>query len=164
MADLFGGLGNLGGLSDLVGGFSKMMPQDDPNVKAFNAQKELADLQKQESDIFAEIGRKIYEQDGAANFPAEAEKLQLLKSNIVAAKTKLSETQNEAREAEAAQQQAEQARTCPNCGTVNPEGVNFCQDCGTKLGAPAKAFCPQCGAENPPGTKFCGSCGTKISD
>ena len=162
MADLFGGLGNLGGLGDLVGGFSKMMPQDDPNVKAFNAQKELGDLQKQEADIFAEIGRKAFEKDGAAGFPAEADKLRLIQSNIEAAKEKLDSVQNEAKAAEAAQQQASAARTCSNCGTVNPEGVNFCQDCGTKLGAPAKVFCGQCGAENPPGTKFCGGCGAKI--
>jgi len=164
MADLFGGLGNLGGLGDLVGGFSKMMPQDDPNVKAFNARKELSDLQKQENDIFAEIGRKVFEQNGAADFPAEADRLRLLQSNIAAAKEKLSAVQNEAKAAETAQHQADQARTCPNCGTLNPEGVNFCQDCGTKLGAPAKAFCGQCGTENPPGTKFCGSCGAKMGE
>ena len=164
MADLFGGLGNLGGLGDLVGGFSKMMPQDDPNVKAFNAQKELSELQKQESDVFAEIGRKVYEQNGMAAFPAEADKLKLIKSNIAAAQEKLDAMQNEAKTAEAAQQQADQARTCPNCAALNPEGVKFCQDCGTKLGAPAKAFCGQCGTENPPGTKFCGSCGAKMGE
>ncbi|MCL2492488.1 MAG: zinc ribbon domain-containing protein [Clostridiales bacterium] len=164
MADVLGGLGNLGGLGDLVGGLSKFMPQDDPNVKTFNAQKELSDLQKQEADIFSEIGRKIYERDGAKDFPAEAEKLKLIQSNITAAQEKLDATQNEAKAAEAAKQQAEAARTCPNCGTVNPEGVNFCQECGTKLGAPAKAFCPQCGAENPPGTKFCGNCGAKMGE
>ena len=161
MADLFGGLGGLG---DLVGGFSKLMPQDDPNVKTFNAQKELADLQKQEADIYAEIGRKAYEQNGAASFPAEAEKLRLVQSNIQAAQEKLNVTQNEAKAAQAAQQEAENARTCPSCGTMNPEGVNFCQDCGTKLGAPAKVFCGQCGAENPPGTRFCGGCGAKIGE
>ena len=158
MSDLFGGLG------DLVGGLSKFMPQDDPGVKTFAAQKELADLQKQEADIFAEIGRKAYERDGAAGFPAEADKLKLLQSNIAAAKQGLEATQNEAKAAEAAKQQADAARTCPGCGTVNPEGINFCQECGTKLGAPAKASCPQCGAENPPGTKFCGSCGARIGE
>jgi len=158
MADLFGGLGNLG---DLVGGFSKMMPQDDPNVKAFNAQKELADLQKQEADIYTEIGRKAYEQNAAA-YPAEADKLNLIKSNMAAVQEKIDETQKEAKEAQAAQQQADEARTCPNCGHYNPEGINFCQECGTKLGAPAKTFCGDCGAENPAGTKFCGSCGAKI--
>ena len=156
MADLLGGLG------DLVGGLSKFMPQDDPNVKAFNAQKELADLQKQETDIFTEIGKKIYERDGAREFPSEAERLRLIQSNMAAAREKVEATQSEAKAAEAAKQQADQARTCPECGTMNPEGVNFCQECGTKLGAQAKAMCAQCGAENPPGTRFCGSCGARI--
>jgi len=164
MADLFGGLGNLGGLGDLVGGFTKLMPQDDPNVKAFTAQKELSDLQKQEADIYAEVGRKVFEQNGGADFPGEADKLRLIQSNIQAAQEKMNATQNEAKAAEAAERQAEAARTCPKCGTVNPEGVNFCQECGTKLGAPAKVFCTQCGAENPPGTRFCGSCGAKIGE
>ena len=164
MADLLGGLGNLGGLGDLVGGLSKFMPQDDPNVKAFNAQKELSDLQAQQTEIFAEIGRKIYEQNGAADFPAEADKLKLVEANMAAAQEKVNATQNEAKAAEAALQQAEAARTCPNCGTMNPEDVKFCQECGTKLGAPGKAFCPQCGAENAPGTKFCGSCGARVSE
>jgi len=159
MADLFGGIGGLG---DLMGGFTKMMPQDDPNVKAFNAQKELSDLQKQETDIYTEIGRKAFEQNGAAAYPAEADKLRLIQNNMAAAQEKINATQNEVKAAQAAQQQADDARTCSNCGMMNPEGVNFCQDCGTKLGAPKKAFCGECGAENPPGTKFCGGCGAKI--
>jgi len=158
MADLFGGLG------DMLGGFSNILPKDDPNIKTFSAQKELADLQKQETELYAEIGRKVFEQDGAANYPAEADKLKLIKSNIQAAQDKLDATQNEAKAAQAAQQQADAARTCPNCQHYNPEGVNFCQECGTKLGAPSKAFCGQCGMENPPGTKFCGSCGARIGE
>ena len=158
MSELFGGFG------DLVGGLSKFMPQDDPGVKTFNAQKELADLQKQEADIFAEIGRKAYEKYGAAEFPAETDKLRLLQSNIAAAKENLAATQSAAKAAEDAKQQANAARTCPNCGTVNPEGINFCQECGTKLGAPAKSSCPQCGMENPPGTRFCGGCGARMGE
>jgi len=158
MSDFLGGLGNL------MGGLSGFMPQDDPNVKALNAQKELSDLQKQESDIYAQIGRKVMEQGGEANYPNEADQLKLIKSNIIAAQTKIQETQNEAKAAEAAQQQADQARTCPDCGHFNPEGTSFCQECGTKLGAPSKAFCGQCGQENPPGTKFCGGCGARIGE
>ena len=158
MVDMFGGLG------DLVGGFSRFMPQDDPDVKVFNAQKELVDLQMQESEIFAEVGRKVFERDGGAGFPAEAERLRLIQSNIEAAKEKLGMVQNEAKAAEAARQQADASRTCPNCGNLNPEGVNFCQECGTKLGAPAKLICQGCGTENPPGTRFCGSCGARLGD
>jgi len=162
MSDLLGGLGNFGGLGDMLGGLTKLMPQDDPNVKAFAAQKELADLQKQEAELFADIGRKIYERDGAAGFPAEAEKLKLVQSNIATAREKANSVQNEIKAAESAQKAAAAACTCRNCGTVNPEGVKFCQECGAKLGAPAKAVCPLCGVENPPGTKFCGNCGGRI--
>ena len=162
MADLFGGIGE--GLGEMLGGLTKLMPQDDPSVKAFTAQKELADLQKQEDDLYAEVGRKVFEQNGGAGFPAEADKLKLLQSNIAAAKEKLDATQSEVKAEEEAQQKANAERTCPNCGTYNPEGVNFCQECGTKLGAPQKVFCGQCGAENAPGTKFCGSCGARIGE
>jgi len=157
MADLFGGLG------DMLGGLTGMMPKDDPNMKAFSAQKELSDLQKQEAEVYADIGRKVIDKGGASDFPAEADKLKLIQSNIASAKEKLNATQNEAKAAEAAQQQADAARTCPSCSALNPDGVKFCQECGTKLGG-GKAFCGQCGMENPAGTKFCGGCGAKIGE
>ena len=158
MSDLFGGLG------DLMGGLTKFMPQDDPNVKAMTAQKELSDLQKQEEEVYAQVGRKVFEQGKGDEFPAESDRLKLIQSNIAAAKEKMEATQNEAKAAEAAKQESDAARRCPSCGAVNPEGVKFCQDCGTKLGAPAKVFCGQCGAENPAGTKFCGSCGGRVGE
>jgi hypothetical protein len=162
--DLFGGLS--GALGGIVGGLAKsgLVPQDDPNVKVFNAQQELADLQKQETEIYTEIGRKAFEKEGAVGYPAEADKLKLIQSNIAEAQTTLDAASTEKKEKEDAEQEATSARTCPSCGEVNPEGVNFCQECGTKLGAPAKAVCPGCGTENPPGTKFCGGCGARIGD
>jgi len=51
--------------------------------------------------------------------------------------------------------------TCPNCGTANPAGAKFCNNCGTKLGA-ATVKCSKCGHENPAGAKFCSNCGTKL--
>lgn len=79
--------------------------------------------------------------------------------------------------------------TCKKCGTMNPEGVKFCSNCGEKLATSkiecysCKAlieenmkFCPNCGApmqkkicrncktENLPGTKFCSECGTRLED
>src|SRR5439155_6458522 len=45
---------------------------------------------------------------------------------------------------------------CANCGSDNPEGMKFCEECGTKL---ARA-CPGCGCEVRPAAKFCGECGT----
>ncbi|MGQ9493852.1 MAG: zinc-ribbon domain-containing protein, partial [Anaerolineae bacterium] len=49
---------------------------------------------------------------------------------------------------------------CPNCGTANPAGAKFCNNCGAKLAA--TTACPNCGHENPPGAKFCSNCGTKL--
>jgi len=50
---------------------------------------------------------------------------------------------------------------CPNCGTANPSGAKFCNNCGTKLGN-ATVKCPNCGHENAAGSKFCSDCGTKL--
>ena len=47
---------------------------------------------------------------------------------------------------------------CPTCGTANPPGAKFCQECGGVLGAKK---CTNCGAELAPGAKFCAECGTK---
>ncbi|MCB7021657.1 zinc-ribbon domain-containing protein [Parabacteroides distasonis] len=62
----------------------------------------------------------------------------------------------------------EQEHSCPNCGAYNPEGTNFCQECGTRLTQPvqqapaAKRFCPNCGTEVIAGHRFCSGCGTKM--
>src|SRR5215471_17799556 len=47
---------------------------------------------------------------------------------------------------------------CPSCGFANPEGLKFCNECGTAL----KRRCVQCGFENAPQAKFCGECGTTL--
>lgn len=54
---------------------------------------------------------------------------------------------------------------CQECGTPNPEGTKFCQECGKELEAPIPAVptavvtCPACGSQNPVGTHFCQECG-----
>jgi len=49
---------------------------------------------------------------------------------------------------------------CPKCGTANPEGAKFCNNCGTKLTGTIP--CPNCGHQNAPSSKFCNNCGTKL--
>jgi class 3 adenylate cyclase/tetratricopeptide (TPR) repeat protein len=49
---------------------------------------------------------------------------------------------------------------CPKCQHDNPEGKNFCRECGAKL----VLECPQCNAEILPGDKFCGECGQMIEE
>jgi class 3 adenylate cyclase/tetratricopeptide (TPR) repeat protein len=48
---------------------------------------------------------------------------------------------------------------CPSCGFENPEGLKFCNECGT----PLLARCAQCGFANQPQAKFCGECGAALS-
>lgn len=48
--------------------------------------------------------------------------------------------------------------TCANCGTANPAGSMFCNNCGTKFAS----GCPSCGAPVIPGSNFCNICGAKL--
>src|SRR6516164_2944565 len=47
---------------------------------------------------------------------------------------------------------------CAKCKTENPEGLKFCNECGT----PFKTPCVSCGFENAPAAKFCGQCGAAV--
>ncbi|HKA54855.1 MAG TPA: zinc ribbon domain-containing protein [Candidatus Binatia bacterium] len=47
---------------------------------------------------------------------------------------------------------------CAGCGSENPDGLKFCNECGTAL----KRRCGQCAFENAPQAKFCGECGTAL--
>ena len=47
---------------------------------------------------------------------------------------------------------------CPSCGTDNPAGNRFCNNCGSEL----SAACPNCRSSNTPGSQFCGQCGTSL--
>jgi len=186
MADLFSGLGNLGGLMKGLSGF---MPQDDPNTQLFKLQTDVSDLKKQETDLYTEIGKMAVEQYGIDSFGEIAEKMKLIQMNLASAEAKLKEAQGIKEQKEQAEKEATAERTCSECGHVNPEGTKFCQECGGKLGVqnicpacggkngPSVKFCSHCGAslktetssvcsecgtENPPGTKFCGGCGNKL--
>jgi class 3 adenylate cyclase len=44
---------------------------------------------------------------------------------------------------------------CPKCHIDNPEGANFCVECGDKL----ERVCPNCGSGNALSYKFCNKCG-----
>ena len=48
---------------------------------------------------------------------------------------------------------------CSNCQSDNPEGVNFCGDCGSPLNIQP---CPACDYKNPLSFKFCGNCGLAL--
>jgi class 3 adenylate cyclase/tetratricopeptide (TPR) repeat protein len=48
---------------------------------------------------------------------------------------------------------------CSNCGSDNPEGLKFCNQCGAAF----NARCSQCGFDNAPGARFCGQCGAPLN-
>ena len=48
---------------------------------------------------------------------------------------------------------------CASCGFENPEGLKFCNECGSAF----KRRCAQCGFDNAPQAKFCGECGTTLT-
>ncbi len=149
MNDLFGGLGGL------MKGLSGFMPQDDPDVALMMAGSEVSELQKQENELYALIGKQALAQ-GLVQFPELEKKLQLVQENLSVAKARLQSAQAEKEAKDSARRAEEEARLCPNCNSMNPEGVKFCQECGVKLGAQK---CAQCGAPLLPGTRFCGECG-----
>ena len=158
--DLFGGLGNLGGLGGVLGGLAKAaVPQDSPEGKLLAAQSELADLQKQESQILLEIGRQAYACDPSV-WPQDA-KLRLIRQNITTAQATLDQAKA-AQEQANAEKAAEDAKgRCSSCGHKNPDGVKFCQECGSSLAAAEPKHCTSCGAELSRGTRFCGECGAQ---
>jgi RNA polymerase subunit RPABC4/transcription elongation factor Spt4 len=152
--DLFGELGGLfGGLAKSV------IPKDTPEGKLLAAKSDMSDLEKQEEALLLEIGRAAYESNPSA-WPQDA-KLQLIRQNMEAAKATLNQAQSEKASAEAQEKAQTAALTCSACGTVNPEGTKFCQECGNKVGVAEKTFCTNCGAELANGTRFCGECGAK---
>ncbi len=151
----------LGGLSGLMKGLSGFMPQDDPAVKLMNAQNDVKSLKKQEEELYAEIGRQAALTYGLDTFGDAATKLRLVQANLTDAQAKLNAAKSEQETKAAAEKAAKDASTCPSCGHENPEGVKFCQECGTKLGGTAKKHCTSCGAELTPGIRFCGECGAR---
>src|SRR5712692_8507955 len=48
---------------------------------------------------------------------------------------------------------------CASCEFENPQGTQFCEECGSKL----IRACPSCGREVRPTAKFCGGCGTPLT-
>lgn len=152
--DLFGGI---------MKGLGAFMPKDDPNTKLFQAQNEINDLQNKELELYAEIGKKAYP-DICNNqeYSELTAELNYTRKKLAAAREELAAAQNIKTEQEKLEQESVKSRTCPNCETLNPEGVKFCQECGARLNLAVKIQCRDCGAEFPAGTRFCGECGSQL--
>ena len=78
----------MAGLFDgLMKGLASLAPQDSPDVKIFNAQNELKYLTKKEDEVFAQLGRQVYEKGGAEEYPELLVQLQ----GFAATRTELNE-------------------------------------------------------------------------
>ena len=146
-----------GNLSGLMRGLSGFMPQDDPGVKLMNMSSLLEDLRREEAALLADIGKRALAEN-PGRFPQQKAELSRIRERLAAAEAELSCAQQEKQMEEKAEKREEAMHTCPGCGVRNPDGVKFCQECGTKLGP---TVCRACGAQLAPGTRFCGECGAK---
>ncbi|MDD3168605.1 MAG: zinc ribbon domain-containing protein [Eubacteriales bacterium] len=152
--DLFGGL---------MKGLGSFMPKDDPNVKLFQTQSEISELKNRELQLYAEIGKKAYpELKDQAVYADLVTELNFIQKKLSTVQEDLQAARNIKSEQEQQEQEQLKARTCPNCDTLNPEGVKFCQECGAKLNLSTKVKCLECGAVFPIGTRFCGECGRQL--
>ncbi len=65
---------------------------------------------------------------------------------------------------------------CPNCGSRQPDGASFCDECGARLSAPPPPSsssqdaptvmannCPACQSPTIPGEAFCENCGAPLT-
>src|SRR5678810_1012666 len=132
----------LGGLGGLMGGLSGMgIPMDDPSTRIIMARIEVSDLQKQELELYAEMGKKAFAQCGTEKFGEEAERLLLVQSNLSRAQDKLAAATAEYEKKEAEEKARFCECVCSCCGYENPEGTKFCNGCGAALIQWEKLFC-----------------------
>ena len=141
--------------SGLIKGFSSFMPQDDPNTKIFTLNSQLNELQQQELQAYASIGKKVY--DSISNDPEYSEyvlEIQTIQRKMVQVQQQIKAAQEE----KEAQERKEQALRCPECGAANQEGVNSAAN-AAKMGSSGSA-CSNCGTVNrqTPASAANGSC------
>jgi len=149
-----------GNFRGLMRGLSGFMPQDDPDAKIITLQSEIEELQRNETEILAWIGKRVLAEN-TGRFSEQEEELAGIREKMAGAEKKLTAAKQEKQQAEQEKEQEEAMHICPQCGCRNPDGVKFCQECGVKLGP---AVCKSCGARLLPGVRFCGECGMKQED
>ena len=113
-------------LTGLVKGLSGFMQQDDPDVKIFNAQTEIKEINEKIEKVYARLGRELYQKDGGEGFPLIKAELDMLVANQAAAREKLQMAKDEKaiKEKAAEEERARQEiNNCPNCG--NHEACYF---------------------------------------
>lgn len=153
-SDIFGGLGNMFG--ELA---KNVVPKDTPEGKLLNAQSNLTSLKKQEEELLVEIGREAYKVN-PSQWPQDA-KLKLIQQNLADAQSQVEEAKIAQKDAEVAKEFEANKGVCQTCGFKNPDGIKFCQECGSSLELTATKKCVSCAIELESNVRFCGACGAK---
>ena len=134
----------------------------------------LPELLKKQYAALAEIGRKAVEEENPERFGDDYTKYNETKTGIETIKAEVETLNADLAKAEEERKALLEKSTCRSCGFVNPEGYNFCRQCGKKLGEPPPApaepeapapkpqFCIHCGAPVVAGAKFCSGCGKPV--
>ena len=52
---------------------------------------------------------------------------------------------------------------CASCGTKNPRGSKYCNECGHELTPASTQLCPNCSASNPIDRLYCDNCGARLA-
>ncbi len=126
--------------------------------------KEIEQTEKAVTNLFTEVGMKLFESNPAsAEFAEQFAKVTELKGKIVQLNKELNDL--------------EEKYPCPSCGATVEKGQKFCDKCGASVEAvtapaqpaesvaeEAKKSCPNCGASAEDGQKFCEKCGTKLGE
>jgi len=126
----------------------------------------LNDLKKQQQEnkdqlnsLYIVIGRTVSETGGLINFPALRDQYKTLKDQESFLVSEVSKTEESIYTIEVSEK-----LSCRKCGFVNERGAEFCQKCGTKLGANAVRSCPHCGSINSDNFRFCADCGAFLGE
>jgi len=138
-------------------------------IEEKNAQ--LPELLKKQYAALADIGRKAVEEENPERFGDDFTKYNETKTAIEALKAELLTLNSDLAKAEEEKKALMEKSTCRSCGFVNPEGYNFCRQCGKKLGEPVPAptdapkpqFCIHCGTPVVAGARFCSGCGKPVA-
>jgi len=132
------------------------MSSEDLKTKTEEIDAQISESERLVSELYSELGKKLFLELGD-----ESEQAPLV-AKIKDINAKLEALHLERANLEEEYNKNLAARTCFVCKYVNPEDARFCEECGTRLGAPPREYCKACNTMNKPGQKFCGECGTRL--
>lgn len=102
-------------------------------IKITQLESDISQLEKQEANIYAQIGKMAVENDGAEKYGDLGTKLLDLQKNRAAKNAELAELKPEEQNSGYASPSEDKDGFCQACGTKYTAGTKFCSSCGAKL-------------------------------